>query len=620
MYRKLCVFVFACLFSFSFAARAAIDAAADTSSDALGSSSGLSTGAKVGIAAGATALVGGAVIAVALAASDKSGSGSDNNGNTPLIPVPDTSPLIPLNYPDQPLIPLNPAIQKLHHHLILIANPFDETVVMGEWNDQAIYDGTPYTSQDGKFTRYIANPRDPITASAAPNVKDRQWSSNNVTFDRKLLYLDILAYTFLQVQPKLNPKHLENANYGNLYFADPWSDVSLKGLPWFNLNKDDTFCQDAPTKIICNYALNGQNVSQYGRGNFEAFSHLAGKAGMKKVFAVGGPGNFTGIVDMLGYDANSEAAQDRFITSAIEILQHYKLDGIDIDFELPYGQGFNSTKGTLYADFLQKLRNALDQQFGTGADRKLILITIPADQRWIDSVNTGDKTPDNWALISDAVNAVVIRTYDFHGGFDANGKIKKTGYTISTSADANSPYTDQNSNDYSLIGSVKRLSKYVPYNKIIASIPAYGRAVQNVTSPTAIFQLFSGKTPAGDMDVNGCYSSNTCTGKFSYKYIVQNVLPNNNFITTDNLTVYGAYSYYVDIINKWSPPELLPPGLMLKYATPFISYADTSVATAAAKYAKSAKLGGMMLAYISGDVDPFNDASKSLLIALQAIR
>ncbi len=607
MYRKLCIFVFACLFGFSFAARAAVDAASETSSD-LGSNPGLSTGAKVGIAAGATALVGGAVTAIAIAASNSSGSSSnsadspDQNNPDNIGPGPDNSvitPALPINTPDQPLIPLSVPVP-----------PIDKGTVIGEWNDQSIYTGKigqANTSGMDK-TKYIWTTTEPLPGSIAPDTTNIVTNGNLQTEIDKL---DILNYTYLQAQPNTGK------NPGTLYFADPWADASTGGLPSHN----DTFCTDGSTYNVCTYIpLTGKQSLAAAKGNFQAFSLLQNQKGtLKKIFSVGGPDNYQSFTGVLG----NSLSENNFIDSAAKIINHYNLDGINLAFEEQYksdGSGFSATEANLYAKFITNLRTKL------GPD-KLIIITVPADINWYQVVGQY-----NWNIIAQNVNAVVVRSYDFHGGFDAK-TTAFTGYMTSVYGDnfSQNPFNTQGGNDYSLDGSVKSLGSYnVPAEKIIASVPTYGRAVQMAL--TVFAPIMPGfNVPVGDMDKYSCADSKKCTGKFTYNYLATSkdmfMFKEHYARGDDNANKVGGVWDSIDTSkhpkSTWAPtynfplpPDYYSPAMVQYYTLPFISFADTKTTGNVVMYVNSNKLGGMMLSNISYDVlDPANSA-KSLLTVI----
>src|SRR5262249_6559620 len=142
---------------------------------------------------------------------------------------------------------------------------------------------------------------------------DKDRIQNNQDLLNKLDYINILAYAFLRVD--------EN---GNIYLDNPKINLSE------NLHKPD--------------------LSKYSN-NFDAFSKLNNKHhNLKKIISIGGGADRTSFINTLKHPQN-------FIESAYTIIKAYKLDGIDLDFELD--SVFTKDQAKKYAQLVQALRKKL---------------------------------------------------------------------------------------------------------------------------------------------------------------------------------------------------------------------------------------------------------------------
>ena len=329
----------------------------------------------------------------------------------------------------------------------------------------------------------------------------------NDDMDAKLKNVDVLAYAFLEAVPAAST--VEGAKPGTIYFNDPWSDLSPK----------NSFCSDLSNKYICEYAFlkDGKEPGSL-MGNFEAFANLdSTHAGLKRVISIGGYGHdnaFEGIMDNKDYVKN-------FIDSAEKIIDHYKLDGIDLDYENP---SMSPEQSQDFANLVEALHQALPN--------KIVAVTMLASPTYIKN----NFAPDTLKKIADNANRVNLMTYDFHGAFDYSkgGPNNYTGfltnlYLHTSPAD---PFSEEAR--FSVKTSLEALEDAgVPVAKISLGIPAYGRALDNIEAGQNA-GLFSSITATsalvpGDLDPKGCstelpINANACSGSFTYHYIVKHLL------------------------------------------------------------------------------------------------
>ena len=158
-----------------------------------------------------------------------------------------------------------------------------------------------------------------------------------------------------------------------------------------------------------------------------------------------------------------------FAGSAIELMQKYKLDGIDLDWEYP-GQigednGFRPEDKQNFTLLLQEIRRELDE-LGTKSDQHYFLtIATGGDQQYIDHTELGEAQK-----YLDFIN---IMTYDFYSGLDSI-----TGHHANLNDSEKAPAISK-----SVQASVERhLKAGVPANKIVLGIPFYGRMWTGVTA------------------------------------------------------------------------------------------------------------------------------------------
>ena len=354
----------------------------------------------------------------------------------------------------------------------------------------------------------------------------------NSDMDAKLKDVSVLAYAFLEAVPASST--VKGAKPGTLYFNDPWADLSPA----------DSFCSDQ-SKQICWYAfLKEGKKPGASMGNFEAFANLSNTyVGLKRIISIGGYDHddaFEGIINNKEYISN-------FVNSAKEIIEHYNLDGIDLDYENP---NMTQSQSQDFANLIEALRQAFPD--------KLIAVTMLASPTYIKN----NFAPGVLKQIADNVSRINLMTYDFHGAFDysSGGSNNYTGFL--TSLYLQSSPTDPFSKEkkFSVNTSLAAVEDAgVPASKISLGIPSYGRALANIDAGQNA-GLFSPIAAAsvivpGDLDPKGCDTSlptnnKSCTGSFTYHYIVNNLLKNglSETIWSNNGESNGTVAY-----GNWKP-------------------------------------------------------------------
>lgn len=102
-----------------------------------------------------------------------------------------------------------------------------------------------------------------------------------------------------------------------------------------------------------------------------------------------------------------------FAHTALEILNEFKLDGIDVDWEYPSysiaGIASQPADKQNFTLLLKELRSALDDQGKTDGRHYLLTIATGADQYYLDGTEMGE--------VQKYLDWVQLMTYDMRGGF-----------------------------------------------------------------------------------------------------------------------------------------------------------------------------------------------------------
>lgn len=429
-----------------------------------------------------------------------------------------------------------------------------------------------------------------------PGSKSSQTGSTatNDDLEQKLNIITHLVYSFLEVQTSGN-------HVGSLYFNDSWSD----------LDPSDEFCSDSATASICSYGLaSGRSIrdSAY-MGNFEAFSQLRNShPNLKLVFAVGGAGHDASIESAF----SSEQAMNNFADSAIAIMDHYGIQGIDLDYE-------NTSMTHAQSQQFLQLTQVLSAKLKDG---QFFNVTVLASPTYLNGISGGSAGFDSGVLASIQAlphfGTLNLMTYDFHGAFDysSNGT-GRTGF-LSNVYDVTGTPAGYNA-QFSVKSTVQALlDQGIPADKINVGIPAYGRALAGIPAGedgTGLFQVIpsSATIPVGDLDDSNCATglpigSNSCSGSFSYSYIA------NHFLT-------GPFT-----VTNWSNNANEATHATTAYAQTWDSAAAAATATSSENhtlevsnigpdYGIVVTVGGINLDYLSnngGSKSYNNDSNVSL--------
>lgn len=407
--------------------------------------------------------------------------------------------------------------------------------IMAYWTDWSPY--WPATAVPGK-PYVVPGSLDPGSEADKP--------INNADFQDKLEGINIITFAFMEAQTKQytyfdreksqmvtkdNPTY--EAQGGTLYFNDPWAD----------LKKGQTFCHD-DNDPVCWFVDHMQghkppSAAWAKMGNLDAMvalQHVNANnplGALKKVVSIGGWAHDATFEEAF----NTQAHQDNFVNSAIRLIQGFKLDGIDLDYEDP---GMTYDDSAKYAGLITQLRQKMDT---AGLQDKMIVVTVMSGPNYLlgKDGKIGFK-PGVLAQILALPNVYLnLMTYDYHGAFDYDPSGKgRTGFLTNLVVPKNMAPDGYlyNFTVESSVDAVKSLG--ISLDKISIGIPAYGRALANIPKNSdkgdtgGLFSLISDKAiiPQGDLDEPTCNQAITpltnasCSGSFSYAYILQHMLQN----------------------------------------------------------------------------------------------
>jgi len=234
-----------------------------------------------------------------------------------------------------------------------------------------------------------------------------------------------------------------------------------------------------------------------------------------------------------------------FAASAIELMQKYKLDGIDLDWEYPGQLGednvFRPEDKQNFTLLLAEIRRQLDELGSKSDIHYLLTIASGADKSYVDHTELGEAQK-----YLDFVN---IMTYDFYSGLDSI-----TGHHANFN-----PSTSAVSLSKSVLESVDgHLKAGVPASKLVLGIPFYGRMWTGVNAQN-----------------NGLYQKAKSVGTIiEYNIIVDKYL-NKGF-------------------ERFWDESAKAPYLWSRDSSCFISYEDTTSLALKLRFVKDQKLGGAM--------------------------
>ena len=271
----------------------------------------------------------------------------------------------------------------------------------------------------------------------------------------------------------------------------------------------------------------------------------------------------------LGSGGFSDAAltpesRSRFVSSALEFLTRYDLDGIDIDWEYPgqsgAGNRFRPEDGANFTLLLASLRKALDEHSRHIHRPLRLTIAAAASSQFLSSADMAGS-----ARLLDQIN---LMAYDYYEPGDGT-RATRTGNHAPLFADPSDP---QHASGADAVRSFEAVG--VPASKLVLGVPFYGHAWADV--PPIGHGLFQTGVAAPDL---------------------QTSYPDVQTLLTKGFTRY------------WDDASQVP----FAYSDTshqFLSYEDPASLRAKASFVRDQHLGGMMFWQY------FSDPSGALLNAL----
>ncbi|KAI0090629.1 glycoside hydrolase superfamily [Irpex rosettiformis] len=399
----------------------------------------------------------------------------------------------------------------------------------------ANYKAAPHNFTEGHATPHVIHKRATGKVNMAYFTNWGIYGANFQPTDINPGPLTQILYAFADVSPDTGAISLTDsyADEQKHFPGDSWSETGnnlygcLKQLYLLKMaNRQD------PLHLIYPYSRVLTHVSAENRN-------------LKITLSVGGwtysqDGHFSFVTDA--------TKRQTFVNSALQLIEDYGLDGLDLDFEYPS----SAAQGQGFADLVTALRSAFDSYATKKGDTVPYSLTAAvsagaANYQYL-VVPQMDKALTFWNLMA---LTYIRKAYDYAGSwltFADNQANLYGGQRTGVSTDAAVSWY---------------ISQGATPDKIVMGLPLYGRAFENTNG---LGQSYSGIGP-GTIEA----------GVYSY-----NVLPLASAQVFENVTDVSSYSY--DSTKK----EL-------------VSYDTPHIASLKAQYVTSKGLGGNMFWDLSTD-------------------
>ncbi|MBM5572864.1 MULTISPECIES: glycoside hydrolase family 18 protein [Deefgea] len=262
--------------------------------------------------------------------------------------------------------------------------------------------------------------------------------------------------------------------------------------------------------------------------------------------------------------AVSPESRDKLARSAIEFIQKYQFDGVDLDWEYPSNDMAGIKARAADKQNFTLLLKALRQQLNSAAQRLqrasyLLTIAAGAGQYYLDGVEI--------QKVAEQCDFINLMTYDFYNGWATRAGHHANLYRASHDPDADS--ADHAVQLY--------LANGIRPEQLVLGCPFYGRSLRGVGA--------TGLGAAGQPKTNGTYS---------YLEIVTELLPS------------GRYTRH------WDDQARVP---WLFDGDEFISYEDPESIAGKGEYVKQHGLAGAM--FWEYTEDPSHALLDALYLSLQ---
>ena len=241
--------------------------------------------------------------------------------------------------------------------------------------------------------------------------------------------------------------------------------------------------------------------------------------------------------------ASTATRRQRFAKTAVDIMEEYQFDGLDLDWEYPDGS-IRSADPHNFSLLLKACRDELDARFGSWTH--LSIAASPNPNIVDDAYEVG--------TISDYLDHVNVMTYDYHGDW-------------SSETNFNAPFlAPMSSSDFDVEHHMQYWAgKPIAKDKLVMGMPFYGRAYSGVAS-----------------DNDGLFNPFDSSSSVTYYDIKQNIEPQSDYVYHWHSTAQVPWLY--------SAAE-----------NTFVSYDDAASIGNKSEFVKNNGYGGTMCWELSQD-------------------
>lgn len=249
----------------------------------------------------------------------------------------------------------------------------------------------------------------------------------------------------------------------------------------------------------------------------EEYPHL------KLILSVGGWDYSSHFSDV----ASTAAGRSTFAQSCAELLSHYDLDGIDLDWEYPVSGGTSGTghrpqDKQNFTLLLKAIRQELDRQGKRDGKSYQLTIAGAAGDWYLSNIQP--------TAVAELVDHIFLMAYDIHGPWDKYADFNAPLYTPSTPA----PHYQSSVSD-----SVEAyLESGVPADKLVLGMPLYGYRYDGVSGSQ-----------------NGLYSPYTTARSIPYDTLVATYLSDPAYQQLRHTEARVPYLYGKNSFLSYDDPQ-----------------------------------------------------------------
>lgn len=306
-----------------------------------------------------------------------------------------------------------------------------------------------------------------------------------------------------------------------------------------------------------------------GKCGYEKFNEL--KTPNPKLVTLLSVGGFNAGSAIYSQMANDPAKRQTFINSSVALLQKYKFDGLDVNWEYPGSRGGAPYDGANYITLLKEMRAAFT------ASKLQLTVTVPAVKSLIDAGYT------DGSAIAAATDFVFLMTYGYHGSWEHFTNHQSLLY-------AYPEHNDMLNQNYSVN---YWMDKGVPADKLVMILPAMGNC-WTLANPANHSMYASAPTPsAGGPLIHQ-------PGTLGYNEICE-IGKSNAWTVVHDKNMNEPYAYNTAYKNAWC------------------GYEDTTSMTLKTKWAAKMGLAGVAVWSIDMD-DLHKNCGGASLPLVKAVR